>query len=366
MIIKALHPSIEGNPKSNLTAKAVSGQAVIVVQNASGFSVNDHIVIGNTGEELTEIRKIASISGKNLTLSANLSNTHPENTKITFIKYDQVKFYKATSISGAYNLVSTKNIAIDEPFTLYDDSTALSTDYFKIRYYNSDSADISTFSDPISSAGFPRYSLIRLQDQLFEKFGDKKEQYLNREEITDWVNELKDRMSNRVIDTNEKYYITSEDLVVDSNGEAELPANFRKFQKVFVKYNGVNGKRARKIELEEINDFNQTFSEQSPVYYFKAYKIGIRPKGTVGTTVIQVYFENQPADLKNDMDELPRPIRFYTHVMMDGLLAMALKKAGKIAESKAQWAEFERGLEEMMEEINNLVLDENRGVRDEE
>lgn len=366
MIVKALHPNIEGNPRSNLTTKAVSGQADLIIQNASDFAVDDHLVIGNPAEELTEIKKIASISGKTITLSANLVNTHPENTKITFIKYDQVKFYKATSVNGSYSLVATKSIAIDEPHTLYDDSTALSTDYFKIKYFNSDSSDLSVYSDPIGASGFPRYSLKRIQDAVYAKTGDKKESYYTREEITDWVNEIKDDMVNQIIDSNEKYYNTYENLTVDSEGEASLGANFRKFQKMFVLYDGVNGVRARKFEFEEINDFSQTFSQEYPGYYFKQYKVGCRPKGIAGTTVIQVHFEDQPADLENDMDEIPKPLRFYMHVVMDGLMAKAMEKAGKDGRSDRFFKKYQLGVQNMLEEINNLVLDENRGVRDEE
>lgn len=366
MIVKALHPNIEGNPRSNLTTKAVSGQADLIIQNASDFAVDDHLVIGNPAEELTEIKKIANISGKTITLSANLVNTHPENTRITFIKYDQVKFYKATSVNGTYNLVANKSIAIDEPHTLYDDSTALSTDYFKIKYFNSDSSDLSVYSDPIGASGFPRYSLKRIQDAVYAKTGDKKESYYTREEITDWVNEIKDDMVNQIIDSNEKYYNTYENLTVDFEGEASLGANFRKFQKMFVLYDGVNGVRARKFEFEEINDFSQTFSQEYPGYYFKQYKVGCRPKGIAGTTVIQVHFEDQPADLENDMDEISKPLRFYMHVIMDGLMAKAMEKAGKDGRSDRFFKKYQLGVQNMLEEINNLVLDENRGVRDEE
>ena len=366
MIIKALHPNIEGNPRTNLTRKALAAQADLIVQNAVDFSAHDHVVIGNPGQELTEIKKILSISGKTLTLSANLINTHAENTRITFIKYDQIKFYKATSVNGDYSAVSTKDLAIDEPHTMYDDSTALTTDYFKIKYFNSYTDELSVFSDPIGSSGFPRYALKSIQDALFDQVGDKKEQYLNRDGITRWVNEIKDDMTNRVIDTNEKYFNTFENLQVDSEGESDLNVNFRKFQKVFLLFDGVNGKRARKVESEDINDFTQVFSQDFPGYYFKQYKIGVRPKGNVGTTIIQVHFESQPNDLENDMDEIPKPFRFYMDVIMDGLMMRAMEKSGKDARASIYLKKYENGIQKMLEEINNLVLDENREVRDDE
>lgn len=366
MITKALHPSIEGNPRSNLTTKAASGQKSLVLQNASDFAADDFLVIGNPAEELSEIGKIASISGKTITLVENLVSTHPENTRIVFIKYDQVKFYKATSVDGEYSVVSTKDISIDEPHTLYDDATAISTDYFKIRYYNSETTELSGYSDPIGAEGFPRYSLKRIQDAFYAKTGDKKESYYTREEITDMANEVKDEMVNQIVDSNEKYFNTFENLAIDSEGESPLGANFRKFQKIFVLFDGINGIRAKKFEFEEINDFTQSFSQSYPGYYFKQYKIGVRPKGTVGTTVIQVHFEDQPADMENDMDELPKPLRFYMHVFMDGMMAKAMEKAGKDGRADRFYKKFLNGVQNMIEEINNLVLDENRGVRDEE
>lgn len=364
MIVKILHPSIDGNPRSNLASKAASGQNTIVIQNASEFSVNDFLVIGVSGEELTEIRKIASISGKSITVSANLINTHPENTRVTFIKYDQIKIYKASSIGGSYSLVSTKDIAIDEDHTLYDDPTALSTDYYKIKYSNSYTSELSVFSDPIGTSGFSRYTLIRIQDQLLSKFGDKKEKLLSRSDITDWVNEIKDDLVNRIIDSNEKYFNDYENLSVDSNGESDLNGQFRKFQKVFVLYDGVNGKRARKFELENVNDWMQIFDQSLPGYYFRSYKIGIRPKGTVGTTLIQVHFEKQPIDLTNDSDEFPKPFRFYIGVLMDGLMAKASEFSNKEQQAAYYWKKYENVAQNMIEEINNLVLDENREITD--
>jgi hypothetical protein len=201
---------------------------------------------------------------------------------------------------------------------------------------------------------------------VYAKSGDKKEQYYNREEITVWANEVKDDMVNQIVDSNEKYFNNFENLAIDANGEADLPVNFRKFQKVFALFNGSNGVRAKKFELEEINDFTQVFSQDFPGYYFKQYKIGIRPKGTVGTTLVQVHFEDQPIDLENDMDEMPKPLRFYMHVIMDGIMSKAMEKAGKDNRADRFFKKYQMGVQNMLEEINNLVLDENRGVRDEE
>lgn len=361
MIVKALHPSIDGNPRTYLTVKAASGQADLTVQNVAGLSANDMLVIGNPAEELTEIKKISSITGKVITLSANLVNTHPENTKITFIKYDQVKFYKATSIAGSYSLVSTKDLAIGEPHTLYDDATALSTDYFKIRYYNTQSTELSVLSDAIGSGGFSRYALISLQDALIAKFGDKKNQFLVRSEITDWINEIKDDMVNEIAESNEKHFAEYAELTTDANGLVACPSDFKKEQRLNVDYSGTP-RRARKVEIEDVDD-TYTYHQENPFWFFNNYNIEIRPKGIA---TLDLYYEAHPADLANDSDELPKPIRFYVHVLMDGLMSKALEKDKKFADSDRYYTKYQLGKENMIEHINNIALDENRGVRDEE
>lgn len=361
MLIKALHPRVV-DPKTYLTAKAASGQKNLVSQNAAEFAQNDFIVVGNPTEEQTEIHKIASISGNTLVTTANLAFTHPENSKITLIKYDQVQFYKASSKAGEYAaLGSLKNIAIDEPYTLYD-YAALVTDYFKIKYYNSQTQTYSEFSDAVGRGGFPKYALISLQDSLINKFGDKKEKFLDRDEITVWISELKDDMVNKVAESNEKHFSAYEVLTTDANGEADAPDDFKKEQKVKISYNSGSTKtRARKIELEDIED-NASYSQNDPLWYFNNYKIGSRPILT--GALIYLWYEGHPEDMSEDGDELPKPIRFYSHVLMDGLMAKAKEKDGKMSEAKIYWDKYDKETEEMIEHINNLSLDENRNVKD--
>lgn len=365
MIVKAIHPEVEGNVKTSLTQKAAAAQAVLVVQNPVGLAVDNYVVIGNPGQELTEIRKIASISGKNVTLSAVLSNTHESNAPVQFIKYNQIRFYKASSIAGVYSVVSTKDIAIDEPWTLYEDVTAVSSDYFKIKYYNSTIPEESVFSDPISAAGFTKYSLAQIIEDLYRRSGDTKKQFLIREEIIEWVNEIKDDMVNQIIDSVESYFNKDEDIQVDSTGKGTLPDNFRKFNKVSVFYDGVNEKPATKMRYDQL-EMNQTYNQEYPKYAFDSYSIHIRPTGTPGTTIIRVKNESQPVDLENDSDELPKPLRFYMKTFKDGLMARAAEKAGKDTRSDRYWKKYTAGVEQMLEEINNLVLNENGGVEDNE
>jgi hypothetical protein len=365
MIVKALHPDL-GLVKSYLTAKANSGQAFCNVQNSAEFNVNDMVVVGILGEELTEICRISSISGKQITMAANFVNTHPENTKLTFIKYDQITFSKASSINGLYSAVSTKNIAADEPATLYDDSSALSTDYYKIQYFNSYSSAISVLSDALNSGGFTRWALISIQDSVIKRFGDKKNQFLDRNEVTDWINEGKDDMWNDLAESNEKFGIVTDVLQGDGSGNFTLKDSFKKIQRLMISFTGPNGMfiKARHIELED-EDPNFVYSNAYPWWYFNGFSIGTRPKGDTNT-YIQVDYESHPADLVNDGDLLPKPLRFYTHVLLDYVTAKAYERDQKFTTADRYYKKYDDGKLTMIEHLNNITLNENRGVRDEE
>jgi hypothetical protein len=364
MITYGLHPQVEDNYRSFLTARAVSGQAVIALQSVSELAVNDLLCIGIQEQELTEIKKILSISGKNVTLSANLDNTHAENTKVFVIKYDKIKFMKASSINGTYSVVATKDIAISEKHTIYEDSAAISTEYFKVFHYNSITGDSSPVSDPIGQAGYDRTTLASMVDSTYKKFGDKDRTFLERDEIIAWCNDAKDILVNAIAETNEKYFNTRTTIAMEADGEQVLPDDFKKEQKVQFSFSGSESGavRASKIEIEDIDD-SQTYSQGNPVWYFNNFSIGARPKGT-SSGVIYLDYEAHPIDLLDDADTLPKPIDKYRSLVLDYMLAMAFEKAKKFNISAVILKRFTDGKEEMIEHINNLSLDQNRTVKD--
>lgn len=94
MFIRAPHPDI-AEPKTFLTASAAASATAVTVANNAGFSANDYTVLGILGQEGAELHKISSVSG-NATInyvSDALKFAIANNTPVTYIKYNQVKFY---------------------------------------------------------------------------------------------------------------------------------------------------------------------------------------------------------------------------------------------------------------------------------
>lgn len=368
-MIQAPHPDVSGNIKTFLTERAASGQAVIKVLSNVGFAQNLWAVIGNVGEEQTEIKKVTSITNKDtITMTANLDFAHEKNCKVTLIDYDQVKFHKATSIDGTYTNVSTKDIAIGEPFTSYLDNTAVSTDYFKVTYYNSQTTTESGYSDPMPAFGFPQYALAMIVEAFLEEAQDKNEKFYKRSDIIRWTNDCKNDCFNKLAENNENFYSGyHEQAFAEGVNELTLHAEFKKLKMLQLSYDGVNYKMAHFEDLSNTTP-DRSYSEQDPRYYLKGTsKLGVRPTPTSAVTVgAKIWSEDHPADLADDADELPSPLNRYIDMVMNYLWYRALRKDKKFSESRIYKSEYEGRRFEFVDENNNLVLNENRQITDPE
>ena len=148
---------IQGAKETFLTAQADSGTGTITVKSVIGFAVNQILLIGEIGDENSEIIKThasTAPSGTTITLASNLTKTHDVYTKVRIIPYDQVEFYHAETATGSKTLLDTIAIQCDSLETRYDD-TEYSSGYYFTRFKNTISPlTYSGYSDPIPYAGY--------------------------------------------------------------------------------------------------------------------------------------------------------------------------------------------------------------------
>jgi len=96
------NPNITGNTSTRLTASANAAATSLTVTNSKGFAANDYIVIGAPGSEKAEIQQIASITN-NTTIDITgsvLDSSHTTDTPITFIQWNQVRFFEGDTSAG--------------------------------------------------------------------------------------------------------------------------------------------------------------------------------------------------------------------------------------------------------------------------
>lgn len=148
MTIECPLPDIS-EPKTYLTASVAAAGTALTVANNAGFVAADYIVIGKSGQEGAELHKISTVA---TTVTINLvgdamSAAASVNTWVTFIKYNQVRFYLG-DWSARY---STGTISISKNSATLTGSgttwTALTTAYALLlngKWYDIKSVDSAT------------------------------------------------------------------------------------------------------------------------------------------------------------------------------------------------------------------------------
>lgn len=183
---------IRNQPSTFLTVRASAADASITVASNHGFANNDYLLIGKLGEEKTEIKKIgAAVSeGTSITIAA-LAFAHDENTSITKIDYNQVRFYRGTTTTGGDSTALAVAQAVDpsEIYSYYED-TANTTGYGFIRFYNSTSTAYSSYSDAIPYTGYTKKMLRSIRSKVRRLLNeiDQLNDPITNEEIDDEIN----------------------------------------------------------------------------------------------------------------------------------------------------------------------------------
>ena len=169
---------LEGAHFTSLSSDATAADTTLTVYSIADFAIDQVLLIGEFGQEGSEIIKTHSATaptGTTVTLLSALTKSHPKDTKVYVIPYDQAQFYQATTTTGDKTLLSTKDINEESTETTYDDTTYTSG-YFFTRFYNSINSNYSDYSDPIPYAGFGSntvgYIVNMVMKELKKEFSD--------------------------------------------------------------------------------------------------------------------------------------------------------------------------------------------------
>ncbi len=138
-----------------LNSDATAGSDVeLTLINNQGFSLNDFIVVGVEGAELSELIQInTTVTAPGTTIQVSgLSFAHKAGTPIRLYKFNQRKFYGATASGGTFVELtvdgSPVTIPVDNPQgTPLEYTGAEGYAYFKATYYNSQTAVETALAD---------------------------------------------------------------------------------------------------------------------------------------------------------------------------------------------------------------------------
>ena len=149
------HPDIYENEQSFLTTNYSAGVTSLVVDNANEFAANEYVVINSLGSDKAEILLLSTVSGSTQTLTVPATiHAHNRGERVIFIPYNQIIIQRSTDTGVTYSDLATINIRVDSTETFYAYVTGASTDYYRAKFYNSNSTNESQVSDGIIATGF--------------------------------------------------------------------------------------------------------------------------------------------------------------------------------------------------------------------
>lgn len=168
-------PDLSTFEKTYLSGDEAAAQTTISVLQGTNFAADEYVLIGIPGTEQAEIIKITSVAAGTITLTTALAYDHNQGTPVTFIPFNQIEVYSASSSGGSFSLLSAVSIRPDALETYYPRTADASTVYYKARFKNSNNTTYSDYSDEVSALGYA-YNTVwsvkkRALDQLGEKLG---------------------------------------------------------------------------------------------------------------------------------------------------------------------------------------------------
>lgn len=183
MIVAAYNPETKTLERTYLSQYTPEGSSSLAVKNTNNFSSSNKIMVGRMGDERTEMLTTGTITAPN-TVALSGGNTqfaHNGDDPVYFLRYDKIRFYRASSIDGSYSLVDTVDIDVDnaDKITRYDDPAGTGTDYYKIKYYNSVTTESSDYSDPIAAGGYARKTIGKVIERAAKRVRDTNYTILN-------------------------------------------------------------------------------------------------------------------------------------------------------------------------------------------
>jgi len=232
MLVKVRNPIEKCREISAVSKAANGGDSSLTVLNNEGFTANDFIVIRKIGDEQAELRQVSTVTGAGtITLTSTVSFSHPVGTTVFIIPYDQVEISRKTTESGSFTVLTTRDLEVDEEFTVHDDTAGQTSNFYRSRFKNSQTGDFSSFSATLKGSGYSTRALKPMIDTVLERTNDKKAEFTSRIMALKDLNFAYQQIISRLMQAGHGFFLrTIEIPTEDFKHEYTLPDSFRELQ----------------------------------------------------------------------------------------------------------------------------------------
>lgn len=324
MLVSAFNPTTDELEKSNLASATSVGATTLTVRNGDRFSANDRIMIGEMGREKTEIVTVSAVNADNVTLTVGTTlYSHEADDPIYVLRFDQIKFYRADTLTGTYSILATVALDVDNADlrTRYDDTTGTSSNYYKVSFYHSIDMLESDLSDPMQGTGFARGTVGAFIDELLRELRDENQTYVDRNIIMGWCNEVNDDLQTRLKQPFD-FLHTRTTLPTSASVETvDFPTDMWKFDQLNYYYDDPDNTTTKDmipIRVISLEEFRYRFQDQttdpdSDILKYVALDTAVNkfrlypPPETSQGGVLYLYYWKYFTELSDDADEFETP-----------------------------------------------------------
>jgi len=212
MLFKTFNDSIIKNREKTILTSAVAAAATSITvadtdlapaaTSSDTWANNDYMLIGNFGDETSEIMQVAAAvtSATSITIdrSGETGGTrfaHPIGTPVYRLTFNRVEFSRgATDSTASLSVLTTIRIQPDDLYTRFEDVTN-STGFGFVRFNNETSGTFSSYSDGVnyeasgqSSSQDPR-TLWMLRKKVRQLLDENTDEKLKDEQIDAAIND---------------------------------------------------------------------------------------------------------------------------------------------------------------------------------
>jgi len=347
---------------SYLSANYNSGVSALVVKNSNCAVANDYVLLGEFGSQQSEIIKVSTVTSATHTLNLATATifAHPQDTKVSVIRYNQVKYYRTTtatfSSSGTELTGSPIDVQANRINTIYQDSTN-TTGYGWFVFYNSTTGKVTTNSNAIPYGGFESSSVKEIFDAFFSALNNKEQKLISNKDAFTWLNEGYAKAKNALNLVNPEFNVGDEWTFTVTSSDRESSLNESPYQSQFGKIKCItdeDGKDVPYIGIEGLRKHDNDASATDVRYYLRGNNIGITPVPSASTTYY-VYFKEKSSVLSSYYDSINLPNNNY-YFLLDFMLYRASPKLGR--NPKEYLDAFDKSIAEM--KVNSFKQNNNK------
>lgn len=300
-----------------------SGAATIDVDSIVGFTDDDYLLIGSFGSETAEIVQINGVpAGSTITLENATIFAHPESTRVTIIKYNQIKYYHtATATFASDTVLATIDIQADSLYTSHSDSTQ-SSGFGWFKFFNETVTTYSQASNAIPYSGFKKNSVKKVLDSFYSLLNAKERKIITSTDSLRWLSEAYSVTTSELnlINNEFKTSSTTDISVVANTKEYSLDTDF---SSVISLWDSTNELTIDPIKLEKVAS-NDADSSNTIKYYIRGAYIGFSPTPSSAFTA-KIRFKENDNEVTSLYDNIVLPDNNYM-ILVDYMLYRAYHK----------------------------------------